>query len=219
MSHRTLIPIFALALAATPLAAQEPPPGPPPGVERLERLRLERMQRVLDLTDREIAAVERQMDENRESMRSAMEAQRDAMERLREEIGDEPVDQEAVRRALADVEARREAIERLRDEHHARIAESLTPEQQAKLLFFSHEFEGRLHELIQRHRAPGQGFRGAPAHGLRRPTPGQQPGAGPGFDRRVPGREMDREAQIQRLRRQIEVLQERLAQLEALENE
>lgn len=206
MKTKILIAIAALALIppAGHLAAQEP------GVERLERLRLERMRDALELTEQQAAELTERMEENRENMREAMEAHRAAMTALREDLREEPVDQNAVDRALVEVESRRQAMGRLREEQHERTIASLTPEQRAKMLLFSREFDGHLRELMARHRAPRPEMRGGPA------PRGQAPGIrrrGPGPERR--GAPMDREARMERIRRQIETLQRQLAELEA----
>lgn len=211
--------LLALALPAGPLAAQDAPPPPPdrPGVERLERLRMERMHEALELTDAQAAELQEQMQRTHAEMRTAMEANRTAMAALREELGREPVDQDAVARSLARVEAQRQAMDRLREAHQAATAASLTPEQRAKMLLFSREFDGHLRELMARRRAPEMrhGSPGAPP-GVRRPGPGAEPGVrrpAPAPERR---REpMDRDARIERLRRQIDQLQRQLAELEA----
>ncbi|MBW3661247.1 MAG: periplasmic heavy metal sensor [Gemmatimonadetes bacterium] len=151
------IPLLVALVA--PAAAQDAPPprdGPPPEVvERLERVRMERMQRALDLSDREIARLRERMEAHRAEMRSARMEQGAAMERLRATLRDEPVDQREVTRAMEDVERERERIRALRDRLRETIGGSLTPEKRAKLMLFNEQFDRRLRELVAGHRAPG----------------------------------------------------------------
>lgn len=199
------IPILALTLlvaAALPLAAQErtTPPGPPP-IERLEALRLERLQEALDLTDDQTATLRRQLESNREAMRESFERQHAAMETLHESLRGEPANEDALRRALAEVESARAQMERLREQQMAELGRTLTLEQRAKFLLFNRQFDSRLRELVERHRGnrPGEP-----------PDPGRAP-RGPGL---APDRpEPTRGQRIEMLERRIEEMQRELEEL------
>lgn len=207
--------LIALTLPA-PGRAQEPaPPPPPPGpmTERLETMRLQRMQQALALTDQEMAAIRKEMDSMRGQMRSAMDGQRDAMEHLQDALRSRPVDQDAVRQALERVRKSRSEMEALRDRHESALAKGLSPEKQAKLMLFNQQFDRRLRELIARHRAPTArpgGPPGRPGMAPRRGPMGEPPMGGPGMDR-----PMSREERIQRLQNQIDALQQRLDELKS----
>jgi len=173
------IPIFLAVLLVAgilPLAAQEhaPPPAGPPPIERLERLRLERMKESLGLSEEQTETLRRQLDENRAAVSESFERQHAAMEALHESLKDEPADQDALRRALADVEAAREEMERLREQQIADLRRTLTIEQRAKFLLFNRQFDLRLRELVERHHGRGAaaGEPGAPSKGpeQREPT-------------------------------------------------
>jgi Spy/CpxP family protein refolding chaperone len=148
------IPALVALLVATalPLAAQErpAPPGQPP-IERLEALRLERLQEALDLTQEQTETLRRQMDQNRTAMRESFDRQQAAIDALHESLKGEPADQEGLRRALAEVEASRADMERLRESHMADLERTLTLEQRAKFLLFNRQFDSRLRELVERH--------------------------------------------------------------------
>lgn len=170
--------IALLLLPAVPTAGQEaaPPPGegpPPEAIERLERVRMERMQEALELSDQEVASIRSAMKEHREEMRRAMVEQREAMDRLERALRDEPVDQREVARAMEAIERRRERVQALRDRHRNEIGRDLSPEKRARMMLFNQRFERHLRELMARHRRPH----------MDRPVPGRGPGArgrGPG---------------------------------------
>lgn len=208
---------FPLLLAlAAPAAAQEGPPpgpgGPPPEVvERLDRVRMERMKEALDLTEEETRAIATRMREHRERMREAMEGQREAMERLRSALRSDPVDQSAIARSMEAMERQREALEALRERQREELGEGLTPEKRAKLMFFNERFDQRLRELMARRRMGGPGDPG-PGPGMR-PGPGLRgPGmAGPGGPEEaaaVRERISRLEAELDRLRRHLEELEQ-----------
>lgn len=227
---KTRIPVLIvvlLAAGALPLAGQERPapparepllldrtPGPPPPIERLESLRLERLQEALDLTDEQTATLRRELGENRAAMREAFERQHAAMEALRESLKDEPVDQASLRRALADVEAARAEMERRRERQMAELGRTLSVEQRAKFLLFNRQFDARLRELVERRRAPAspgrQGqfpMRVVPPRDLDHRMPVVPPR--PGYERREPSRE----ERIEMLERRIGELQRELEEL------
>lgn len=162
--------IALLVWAVPPIGAQDAPParGPAPeAIERLERVRMERMKRALDLTDEEAAAIRSRMKRHRTEMLRAMAEQREAMERLQRALHDEPVDQREVARALEAVERQRGRMRAMHDDHREQIGRDLTPEQRARMMLFNQRFEHRLRELMARHRAPR----------MDRPMPGRSPGA------------------------------------------
>ncbi|HYO46065.1 MAG TPA: periplasmic heavy metal sensor [Gemmatimonadota bacterium] len=194
-----------LLMASLPLAAQEPsrPPGPPP-IERLEQLRLERLQESLGLTEEQTETLREQMERSHGAMRESFERQKQAMEALEESLAGRPVDQETLRRALADVQAAREQMERQREEHVTQLGKTLTLEQRAKFLLFNRQFDARLRELVERHRERGH----AP--------PGREGGAA--ALRGAPGwgperREPTREEKIESLEKRIAEMQRELDEL------
>lgn len=184
-----------LLVASLPLAAQERagPPGPPP-IERLEQLRIERLQETLGLTEEQTETLRQQMERSHESMRETFERQKEAMDALEESLAGQPVDQDALRRALADVEAAREQMERQREQHMAELGRTLTLEQRAKFLLFNRQFDSRLRELVERHRGRGH-------------APPGEPGLGP--ERREP----TREEMIESLEKRIAEMQQELQEL------
>lgn len=177
------IPFLAalLCVAAPATGQQGPPPDgphpPPEAIERLEKVRMERMQAALDLTEQEAESIRARMQEHRAQMREAMEEQREAMERLHETLRDEPVDQQEVARALEAVERERERMQALRDRHRDEVGRGLSPEKRAKMMLFNQRFEHRLRELMARRGAPapGRGMPGRP-RGPRAPRRGSPPG-------------------------------------------
>jgi Spy/CpxP family protein refolding chaperone len=190
---RTGITAVILALAvATSLPAQVPPPHERPAIERLERLRLERLHDALDLTEEQAATLHAQMERSHTVMRESFRRQTEAMAALEKSLAARPVDHEALRRALADVESAREQMERERERHMAELGRTLTPEQRAKFLLFNRQFEDRLRELVDKHRGRGHGEEGG--HGPERPAP-------------------SREERIEALEKRIAELQEELAEL------
>lgn len=139
--------ILALTLAAGPAAAQEPS-----DLDRLQELRLKRMEEALSLSEEQAAALRSAMQEMRGRSHELRETQRAAMERLSQALRSRPTDETAVARALESVEERRALAQRLRAEHERRLAELLAPEQRARLLLFNQHFDSRLRELIDRRR-------------------------------------------------------------------
>jgi Spy/CpxP family protein refolding chaperone len=211
MKSRIAIVAGALLLAASlPLAAQErlAPPSQPP-IERLEQLRLDRLQESLGLTDEQAAALRSQMDANRSAVRQSFERQRTAMEALERSLGSQPVDQDALRRSLAEVEAAREEMDGLHRQHMEGLERSLTPEQRAKFLLFNRRFDSRLRELVEQHR--GHGREGDVPQRRRdgAAAPPGLPGWGP--DRR----QATREQKIEWLEKRISEMQRELQELRA----
>lgn len=202
------IPTLAGALLLTavlPVLAQEraAPAGPPP-IERLEKLRLERLQESLGLTEGQTESLRRQLEENRAAMRESFERHHAAMESLHESLKAEPANQEALRRALADVEAARERMEELRDRQMADLGGTLTLEQRAKFLLFNRQFDSRLRELVERRHG---GKPGEPHRLREEPGAPRAPGAGP--ERPEPTREQ----RIEFLEKRIEEMQRQLEEL------
>jgi Spy/CpxP family protein refolding chaperone len=184
-----------VVMTSLPITAQERAAPPPPPHERIERLRLDRLQESLGLTDEQTETLRRQMERSHEAMRGSFERQKDAMEALERSLAARPPDEDTLRRALAEVETAREAMEREREQHVAELSRTLTLEQRAKFLLFNRQFDSRLRELVERHR----GGHAAPE--------------GPGRDgeRRAPSRE----ERIDSLERRIAEMQEELEELRA----
>ena len=197
MKMRTGTIAGALLLATSlPLAAQErtAPPGPPH--ERIERLRLERLHAALGLTEEQTETLRRQMERSHESMRASFERQREALETLERTLAARPPDEDALRRALAEVESARAAMEREREQHMAELSRTLTLEQRAKFLLFNRQFDSRLRELVDQHRG-----RGRDDH--------------EGHDMAPERREPSREQRIESLERRIAAMQRELEELRA----
>jgi Spy/CpxP family protein refolding chaperone len=192
--------IAAALLLATglPLAAQEGA-APRPPHERIERLRMERLHESLGLTEEQTEALRLQMERSHEAMRESFARQREAMEALERSLAARPPDDEALRRAMADVETAREAMEQEREQHMAELARTLTVEQRARFLLFNREFDSRLRELVEKHRHGRAGDAG-PAIA---PAPGRGPDQGPAT----------REQKIEFLERRIRELQRQLDEL------
>ena len=158
MRSRIAIIAGTLLLAASlPLAAQEPSAPPSlPAIERLEKLRLERLQESLGLNEEQTAALRGQMEASRTAIHESLQRQKDAMDALEKSLGSQPVDQEALRRSLAEVESAREQMEGLHRQHMEGLERALTPEQRAKFLLFNRRFDSRLRELVEQHRTHGR---------------------------------------------------------------
>ena len=184
-----------IVMTSLPVAAQERAAPPPPPHERIERLRLDRLQQSLDLTDEQTETLRLQMERNHEAMRQSFDRQKDAMEALEQSLAARPPDEEALRRAMAEVETAREAMEREREQHVAELSRTLTLEQRAKFLLFNRQFDSRLRELVERHR----GGHAAPESPRR---DGERYGA-------------SREEKIESLERRIAEMQRELKELRA----
>jgi molecular chaperone GrpE (heat shock protein) len=136
-------------------------------------------------------------------MRESFQRQREAMEALEKSLAERPPDEEALRRAMAEVETAREAMERERDQHMAELSGTLTLEQRARFLLFNREFDSRLRELVERHRHGREG--GAAHDGAAAPR--AMPGRGPDQ------RQATREQKIEFLEQRIRELQRQLDEL------
>jgi Spy/CpxP family protein refolding chaperone len=159
--------ILTLALCATagPLLAQRP------GFERLQELRLHRLRTAVELDQEQAKAVEESMEAVRRAERDARERERTAIERIRTALRDEPVNQDAIRESLEALEREREGVARVRREQAERLKQRLSPEQQAKLLFFNRQFDQRLRELMAHRRGPAMGPEMRRGPGMRGPGP------------------------------------------------
>lgn len=177
------IPILILTLlaAAAPALAQQPGadakrPGHEmrrPSPERLQELRLQRMREALQLDEQQAAALAQSMEQMHRAFRESRENERAQIERLRSALRAEPVDQATIKDALAAIERERETMARAHREQGERLKQQLTPEQQAKLLLFNHQFEHRVRELMSERR-DGPRMRGG--SGMRPRGPGMGPG-------------------------------------------
>jgi len=170
MTTRTIVATTALflVLGADPAAAQrgaDTPADPLGSAERLHAVRMERLQRALELSDEESAQVRREMERLRDGLRRALDDQRETMRKLHGLLREEPVRQDEVARLLDDLERLRQTRSALEREHRERLAEFLGPEQRAKLMLFSQRFEERLREMMRRR---GTFDRNAP-HAIRPP--------------------------------------------------
>ena len=169
----SILILALLATAGTTLAQR-------PGFERLHELRMNRLRHAVELDAEQARLVEESMEAVRQAEREAHERERAAIEKIRAALRAEPVDQEAIRGALEALERERDAVARVRREQSERLKHRLTPEQQAKLLFFNRQFDQRLRELVAQRRGPA----GGPGrHGLR-----QGPRRGPGMPAPPSGR-------------------------------
>jgi Spy/CpxP family protein refolding chaperone len=194
----------ALLLAGVlPLAAQERPAPSPPPHERIERLRLERLHESLGLTEEQTETLRRQMDRSHQAMRESFERQREAMEALEKSLAERPPDDEALRRAMAEVETARAAMEREREQHMDELSRTLTLEQRARFLLFNREFDSRLRELVEKHRHGREGVAAHEDAGAHRALPGRIPDQ----------REATREQKIGFLEQRIRELQRQLEEL------
>ena len=201
MRLRIGIVVGALVLAtATSLGAQEPgQPHDRRAIERLERLRFERLHEALGLTEEQAATIHEQMERSHAVMRESFQRQKEAMEALERNLADTPIDQEALRRSLAEVEAARAQMESERERHVAELGRTLTTEQRARFLLFNRQFDTRLRELVDRHHEQGNG--------------GER-GARRGEGRRGEGRgERTREERIEALEKRIGEMQQELEAL------
>lgn len=197
MTFRMGIVAGALVLAtAASLGAQEPgPPQDRRAIERLERLRFERLHEALGLTEEQAATIHEQMERSHAAMRESFQRQKEAMEALERDLAATPIDEDALRRSLAEVEAARAQMESERERHVAELARTLTTEQRARFLLFNRQFDTRLRELVDRHHGRGHGG---------------------GRGRLEEGRpEATREERIQALERRIGEMQRELQELKA----
>ncbi len=205
---RTIMLAAALALVAAPVLAQEPN-------ERLERLRIERMQEALELTEEQAVAVAQSMEDGRRAMEESRQREREAMERLRAALRSESPDQGALQESIAAIERERETAVRTHREQAERLRQQLNVEQQAKLMLFTREFDTRLRELVHQRRG-GQRPGMAPGPRGQDGVRGPRGNRAPGVTRTVPMREpRSREEQIEHLQQQITRMQQRLTELQS----
>ena len=170
-----------------------------PAIERLERLRLERLHEALGLTEEQAATIHEQMERSHAAMRESFQRQKKAMEALERDLAKSPVDEEALRRSLAEVESARAQMESERERHVVELGRTLTTEQRARFLLFNRQFDTRLRELVDRHHEQGNG--------------GER-GARRGEGRRGEGRgERTREERIEALEKRIGEMQQELEAL------
>lgn len=171
MTARTIVATTTLflVLGAGTAAAQRGVGAPADSLrsaERLHAVRMERLQRALELSDEETALVRREMERLRDGLRRALDDQRETMRKIHGLLREEPVRQDEVARVLDDVERLRQTRRALEREHRERLAEFLGPEQRAKLMLFSQRFEERLREMVHRRGSPD---RDAPPAAIRPP--------------------------------------------------
>ena len=192
-----------LLCGGLPLPAQErsAPPSPPP-IERLEKLRFERLHETLGLSEEQTATLHQQMERSHEEMRRSFQRHKEAVEALERSLAVEPADQQALRRSLAEVQAAREQMESQRERHMAELERTLTLEQRAKFLLFNRRFDSRLRELVDKHRGP-RGAEAPPG------PPGPRGIAGPA------GSAATREERIDLLERRIAEMERELEELRA----
>ncbi|MCK5439084.1 MAG: periplasmic heavy metal sensor [Gemmatimonadetes bacterium] len=162
-----LLIVIALGLSGSPLIGQEV--DTPAGVEQLERVRLERLQKALELNDREARELETVMLEFRRQNRQAAAERRRATQRLQQALQEEPVNDDEVRRALDQVEAQRHTTERLREQQRQRLGQLLTPQQRAKFMLFNRQFDARLRQLMAQRRSDRRQEQRGDQRGVRQP--------------------------------------------------
>ena len=149
---------LVLATGASLDAQETDPPHDRPAIERLERLRFERLHQALGLTEEQAATIHEQMERSHAVMRESFERQKEAMETLERNLAAKPIDEDALRRSLAEVEAARAQMESERERHVAELGRTLTTEQRARFLLFNRQFDTRLRELVDRHHERGGGY-------------------------------------------------------------
>ena len=162
-----LLIVVALGLSGSPSIAQES--DRPPDIGRLERARLERLQGLLELNDRQTSELEAVMRDFRRQNQEAGAERRRAMQGLRQALGREPVDDEEVRRALDRLEAQRRSTERLREQQRQRLGQLLTPQQHAKFMLFNEQFDARVRQLMAERRSDRQQDQRRDQRGVRQP--------------------------------------------------
>lgn len=162
-----LLIVVALGLSGSPSIAQES--DRPPDIGRLERARLERLQGLLELNDRQTSELEAAMRDFRRQNQEAGAERRRAMQGLRQALGREPVDDEEVRRALDRLEAQRRSTERLREQQRQRLGQLLTPQQRAKFMLFNEQFDARVRQLMAERRSDRQQDQRRDQRGVRQP--------------------------------------------------
>jgi len=162
-----LLIVFALGLSGGPSIAQEV--DRPADIERLDRARLERLQELLELNDREASELQAVMRDFRRQNRGAATERRQATQRLRQTLGNGPVNDDEVRQALDEVEAQRRSTERLREQQRQRLGQLLTPQQRAKFMLFNQQFDARVRQLMAERRSDRQQDQRRDQRGVRQP--------------------------------------------------
>jgi Spy/CpxP family protein refolding chaperone len=165
----TLLIVIALGFSGGPSIAQEVDTLSRARVEQLEQLRIRRLQNALELNDREARELEAVMRDFRRQDRDTAVKRRDATQRLRQVLGQEPVNDNEVSRALDEVEAQRRATERLREQQRQRLGQLLTPQQRAKFMLFNRQFDARLRQLMAERRSDRQQDQRRDQRGVRQP--------------------------------------------------
>jgi Spy/CpxP family protein refolding chaperone len=165
----TLLIVIALGFSGGPSIAQEVDTLSRARVEQLEQLRIRRLQNALELNDREARELEAVMRDFRRQDRDTAFKRRDATQRLRQVLGQEPVNDNEVSRALDEVEAQRRATERLREQQRQRLGQLLTPQQRAKFMLFNRQFDARLRQLMAERRSDRQQDQRRDQRGVRQP--------------------------------------------------
>ena len=175
-----LLGLLAFAMVG---AAQSPggrPAGPRAGPRQasaraeevrqaMEQMVIARMKVALHLTSDQEAKVIPRVQELLEARRDHAARRRDAMARVRNLLLDETAGDQEIGRALRDLRALEDDFRGREEGLRDAIDRSLTPRQQARMVFF----EARLRRVMQRRIQEALG--GAPGSGARR-----GPGAAPG---------------------------------------
>lgn len=166
VAARTAVTLLLLA-AGTANAQQTD--LPPAALERLERVRMERLREALELDEATARELGRLMQNFRRERHEAALAQRSATQTLQRTLQRRPVDENEVSRALEALERSRRSAHELGQRQLAELGRVLSPSQRAKFLLFNRQFDERLRqELVKRRiRRPTD----------RRPAPGQPRGA------------------------------------------
>ena len=162
-----LLIVVTLGLSSGSSNAQES--DRPTDIGQLERARLERLQGLLELNDRETIELEAVMRDFRRQNREAGVERRQAMQRVRQALAREPVDDDEVRRALDQLEAQRRSTELLREQQRQRLGQLLTPQQRAKFMLFNEQFDARVRQLMAERRSDRQQDQRRDQRGVRQP--------------------------------------------------
>lgn len=174
---------------------------------------MERLGHALELNDETAAALREEMERNRELHRAALEERRAALRELRESLGEEPVREDEIARALERLEENHGTLYELERRHHERLSRILTPSQRARFLVFSQRFDERLREMLRQRRGgpAAHGDVGRPRGGpVVPPARGLRGGAPQGADVRA---DLLRR-RLDRLEREIDRVREELREIE-----
>lgn len=170
MTRKILIAAFALGSLL--LAAQTPPPAPPPGEipdaeavspkdgpARRELLRLaviSQMRQRMGLSEAQtvrVMTIFEAMEKQQERHRLEMEP---IQKRLRAIVEDPATPDPAFKEAVAAFEKQREANQRENDAREAELLAALNPRQQAQWVLLRRELIGRIADRMEGRRGPGQ---------------------------------------------------------------